>query len=147
MDLIPEMGEVIVDPLQLLTEEPVRITKAVSTVKTSAKEMAVVALPLVQGDKRVISIPHLPKFKALSIATGDVRSMDYQFSSAGRRSELWIHDGLSRIAVVRREKRRDRSVIFGHHAYEGIMGYLAEIQRRGVSLTQATDIVCNELCK
>jgi hypothetical protein len=150
MDLIPERGEVIVDPLRLLDVEPPIRTPTEpahgekTETRTNVKEMEVVVLPQTQT-KRVISIPRVPKFKVLSVVRGDIRAMGYRFSSAGRYSELWVHDNMSRISVVRRSDKK--TLTFGQDAFAGITNYLAEIQRRGVSLTQATDIICNGLCQ
>ena len=145
MDLIPERGEVIVDPLRLLADEPDRPHQPEANKVSQHRVMEVVVLPI-QHTKRVVSIPHLPKFKAFSTARGDIRAMDYNFASAGRHCELWINDGLSRIAVIRRAEK-NKATIFGRDAHACVTNYLLEIQRRGVSLTQATDIVCNELCQ
>lgn len=147
MDLIPERGEVIVDPLRLLdVDPPITPTEPAkkTETRTNVKEMEVVVLPQTQT-KRVISIPRVPKFKVLSVVRGDIRAMGYSFFSAGRYSELWVHDNMSRISVVRRSDKK--TLIFGQDAFAGVTNYLAEIQRRGVSLTQATDIICNGLCQ
>jgi hypothetical protein len=139
MDLIPEGGEAIVDQLHLLAE-PCRSHRPVA-IKTQL--MDVVVLPT-QKNRQVVSIPHLPKFKALSTIRGDIRAMNYKFASSGRHHELWVNDVLCRIAAIRRAEK-NKATIFGRDAHDCITDYLVEIQRRGVSLTQATDIVCSEL--
>ena len=145
MDLIPKRGDVIVDALRL--DEALLANEALHTVdylpnSSCKKEMDVVILPT-QPVKRIVSIPHLPKFKVVSVIRSDIRALDYRFASSGRNGELWVHDGLSKIATIRRSDKK--TLIFGQDAYMGVTNYLVEIQRRGVSLTQATDIVCNEL--
>lgn len=135
MSLIPDKGELILDPPRL-----VDLAKAYAPV-SQQKEMEVVMLPK-QSVRRVVSIPRLPKFKAAS-STIHIRDVcvEFSLSSAGRFNELWTNE--AKMAVVRRADKR--TWIFSQEALECVMNYVVEIQRRGVSLAQATDIVCNEL--
>jgi hypothetical protein len=135
LDLVPQ-GE---GGLRLLSvDKPKQVNKPTKTKELQVK----IFEPEPTTTKKVISLPRfcpLPRVRSskdLDLPRG------FGLVSMGRYGEVWtMNDG--QVAIVRRHK----SLIhfYGPDSLTKINLYLTDAIERGLSMVQATDIVCNEL--
>jgi hypothetical protein len=96
------------------------------------------------ADKKVISLPRLCKLPVVRSSKDLSLPRGYGLVSAGRHGEVWAKgDGC--VAIVRRKNSQVK--FFDSDALNRISSYMKEVAQRGLSIVQATDIVCNELCQ
>ena len=95
-------------------------------------------------EKRVISLPRFCKIPPIKSVKNLNLPQDYNMTYVGRYGEIWsTSTGLS--AIIR---RKDSKVTFyGDDSCSKIHDYIVEAAHRGLSLVQATDIICNELTR
>jgi hypothetical protein len=96
------------------------------------------------SSNKVVSLPRLCKLRVVRSSRDLSLPRGYGLVSAGRYGEIWCKgDGC--VAIVRRKNSQVK--FFDSDALNHISSYMREVAQRGLSMVQATDIVCNELCQ
>jgi hypothetical protein len=138
LDLIPSTSKL--DGLLLSTDKP-RAKHASKPHKTKELQVKIFE-PEPSTAKKIISLPRFCPLPCVRSSKNLDLPSGFGLVSMGRYGEVWCkNDG--QVAIVRRLNSQVH--FYGSDSLNKINAYLTEVVNRGLSLVQATDIVCNEL--
>jgi len=139
LDLIPTGGDNIVDVVCFVEHDP----KKKSSLR---KEKTLLVRPLDGASRNAVMLPRFRwSAQPLKVARGKTAEMvdDFKIEFSGRWSDIRSCSKKQLLAIVR--KADTRVIMFDLSLFGDVRDYIQDVQTRGVTAIQATDIVCNEL--